>query len=75
MRVDEPVVLHDLFSLRVHLRPAPVVARIPAHVARLHHGTGWMAREIAVAGFLARDGAPHPAPNCRRVRTSGTGSP
>ncbi|MDN5934112.1 MAG: hypothetical protein L0I24_24075 [Pseudonocardia sp.] len=27
--VEDPVVLHDLFSVRVHLRPAPVVARIP----------------------------------------------
>jgi hypothetical protein len=29
LRVDDPVLLHDLFSVRVHLRPAPVVARVP----------------------------------------------
>ncbi len=26
VRVAEPVLLHDSFNLRVHLRPAPVVA-------------------------------------------------
>lgn len=29
LTVTEPVVLHDLFSVVVHLAPAPVVARIP----------------------------------------------
>ncbi|WP_188190547.1 hypothetical protein [Nonomuraea sp. SYSU D8015] len=29
VRVREPVVLKDSFNLRIHLRPAPVVARVP----------------------------------------------
>ncbi|HYH32342.1 MAG TPA: phosphotransferase [Pseudonocardia sp.] len=63
LRVDEPVVLHDLFSLRVHLRPAPVVARIPTFVTRLRAGTDWIAREIDVVDSLARGGAPVVAPS------------
>jgi hypothetical protein len=58
IRVDEPVVLHDLFSVRVHLRPAPVVARIPTWVARLRADAGGLARELDVARHLARAGAP-----------------
>jgi hypothetical protein len=35
IRVDEPFVLADLFSLMVHLRPAPVVARVATCMPRL----------------------------------------
>jgi hypothetical protein len=57
-RADDPVVLHDLFSVRVHLRPAPVVARIPTWVARLRADTGGLARELDVARHLVRVGSP-----------------
>ncbi|MFI7221948.1 hypothetical protein ACIBO5_01905 [Nonomuraea angiospora] len=33
IRVLEPVVLNDSFNLRIHLRPAPVVARVPTVTA------------------------------------------
>lgn len=29
LRVEDPAVLHDTFSVRAHLRRAPVVARVP----------------------------------------------
>lgn len=61
--VEDPVVLHDLFSVRVHLRPAPVVARIPTWVTRLRSGTDALAREIDVATYLAGAGAPVVAPS------------
>jgi hypothetical protein len=33
LRVEEPTVLNDLFSLMVHLRPSPVVARVATFMA------------------------------------------
>ena len=64
LRVDEPVVLHDLFSVRVHLRPAPVVARVPTWIGRLRPSLGeTLARELDVAAFLAAGGAPVVAPS------------
>ncbi|HVH22634.1 MAG TPA: phosphotransferase [Pseudonocardia sp.] len=56
--VHEPLVLHDLFSVRVHLRPAPVVARIPTWVARLRSDTGGLSRELDVARYLVHAGVP-----------------
>jgi hypothetical protein len=57
--VDEPVVIHDLFSVRVHLRPAPVVARVPTWVSRLRPSIGeGLAREVDVATHLLADGVP-----------------
>ena len=35
LRVEEPVVLNDLFSLMVHLKPAPVVGRVATCMPRL----------------------------------------
>ena len=35
LRVEEPVVLNDLFSLMVHLKPAPVVARVATSMPKL----------------------------------------
>jgi Phosphotransferase enzyme family len=63
LRVEDPVVLHDTFSVRAHLRPAPVVARIPTWSARLRSDGGWMAREVDVVTHLARAGAPVVAPS------------
>jgi hypothetical protein len=49
--VEDQVVLHDLFSVRVHLPPAPVVARVPTAITRLSTDPGGAARELAVVDF------------------------
>lgn len=59
VRVDEPVVLHDSYNLRVHLWPAPVVARIPGLTALGRpRPVEALAREVDVVSFLAGKGAP-----------------
>ena len=59
LRVDEPVVLHDSFSLQVHLAPAPVVAGISTWTALVRPDvTAWLARKVAVTDHLERVGAP-----------------
>lgn len=59
LTVDAPVVLSEGSNLLVHLRPAPVVARIPAAARILRPDIDrWLAREVAVATFLAVKGAP-----------------
>jgi Ser/Thr protein kinase RdoA (MazF antagonist) len=64
LRVEEPTVLADLFSLMVHLRPAPVVARVPTWISRLRTPVAdWLDREIAVTTFLSEQGAPVVAPS------------
>jgi hypothetical protein len=64
VRVVAPVVLHDGSNLLVHLAPAPVVARVPNVTGAVRPGAAWLEREVAVAGHLARRGAPvvGPAP-------------
>jgi hypothetical protein len=59
LRVDQPAVLADAYSVRVHLEPAPVVARVPTLTARLRApGEVWLGRELAVVEFLVERGAP-----------------
>ena len=59
LRVDEPVVLHDSFSLQVHLAPAPVVAGISTWTALVRPDiTVWLARQVAVTDHLERVGVP-----------------
>lgn len=59
LRVEEPVVLADLFSLMVHLRPAPVVARVATCMPRLRSPVeDWLGLEIDVTAFLVAQGAP-----------------
>jgi aminoglycoside phosphotransferase (APT) family kinase protein len=61
--VRSPVVLRDLSNVLVHLRPAPVVARVATSTAAARGGAlDWLAREVDVAGFLADRGAPVVAP-------------
>jgi thiamine kinase-like enzyme len=56
--VADPVVLSTVGALVVHLRPAPVVARVPT-ITRMRPGDhGWVDRQIAVVCHLARQGAP-----------------
>ena len=59
LRVDEPVVLADLFSVQVHLAPAPVVAGVStwASTVRPDMGDG-LARKVAVTAHLEAVGAP-----------------
>jgi hypothetical protein len=64
LRIEEPAVLNDLFSLMVHLRPAPVVARVATCMPKLRAPiTDWLGLEIAVTTFLAEQGAPVVAPS------------
>jgi aminoglycoside phosphotransferase (APT) family kinase protein len=63
LRVEEPVVLRDRLNVLVHLRPAPVVARVAGSIAAVRPGDEWLRRELAVAGQLAAAGAPVVAPS------------
>src|SRR5918998_4333538 len=64
LRVEEPVVLNDLLSLMVHLRPAPVVARVATCMPKVRKPvSAWLKREIAVTTFLSERGAPVVAPS------------
>jgi len=65
--VGRPVVLRDGSNLLVHLRPAPVVARVATATGLMRAGPRWLAREVAVAGHLARAGAPVVAPSAEIV--------
>lgn len=64
VRVEDPAVLADLFSVMVHLRPAPVVARVSTWTSKVRRPIAeWLGREIAVTGYLAGQGAPVVAPS------------
>jgi hypothetical protein len=57
--VEAPVVLAERYAVRVHLRPAPLVARVSTFTALLRPPIeSWLARELAVTSFLHRLGAP-----------------
>lgn len=59
LAVADPVVLHDGVNAVVHLRPAPVVARIATLTPLLRPAVGRpFAREVGLAGALAAAGAP-----------------
>lgn len=59
LRFDRAVVLRDRSNPLVRLEPLRVVvARVPAVTARVRDGDAWLAREVAVAGHLARCGTP-----------------
>ncbi|MFF4616513.1 nitrilase-related carbon-nitrogen hydrolase [Nonomuraea jabiensis] len=59
IRVLDPVVLNDSFNLRVHLRPAPVVARVPTVTAlgRARPADA-LRRELDVVSYLHGQGVP-----------------
>jgi hypothetical protein len=59
----DAVILRDKLNVLVHLRPAPIVARVAGTIARVRPGAGWLRREISIAGHLARAGAPVVAPS------------
>jgi Phosphotransferase enzyme family len=61
---DEPVVLNDLFSLMIHLKPAPVVARVTTSLSKLRPSIAdWHQREMDVTTYLSRQGAPVVTPS------------
>jgi hypothetical protein len=62
LRVQDPVILRDQLNVLVHLRPAPIVARVAGTIAYVRPGTAWLERELSVATHLARAGAPAVAP-------------
>jgi hypothetical protein len=63
LRFVEPKILRDRGNLLVHLSPTPVVARVATLTGTRRPGDRWLQREVAVAGFLARAGAPVVAPS------------
>ena len=63
LRVDEPRVLYDVFSVIVHLAPTPVVVRVPtvlpaSYATAPETQTAQQRAELAVAGWLADHGHP-----------------
>ncbi len=63
LRFGRPLIVHDRSNLIVHLSPTPVVARVATTTGLVRRGDAWLAREVAVAGHLARSGAPVVAPS------------
>ena len=66
-----PVVLADGANVVVHLRPAPVVAKVAASTQLVREPAEWLARELAVASFLDRCGLAVVRPADDRVHRSG----
>ncbi|OZM80346.1 aminoglycoside phosphotransferase [Pseudonocardia sp. MH-G8] len=63
LTVTEPHALYDVFSVVVHLRPAPVVVRVPTVLPRTVAAdpvtqADQQRRELAAAGWLAAQGHP-----------------
>ncbi|OEV27078.1 aminoglycoside phosphotransferase [Streptomyces nanshensis] len=61
LTVTDAKVLHDLFSVVVHLAPSPVVARVPTvlpHSAGLGSQAPRQQTELDVTGWLADQGTP-----------------
>ena len=55
----EPASIGAASNVLVHLRPAPVVARVMTATAVLHSDLGaWLERELEVGAFLAQRGSP-----------------
>lgn len=61
LRVDEPVVLRDAWHVLVHLRPAPVVARVTSGAPGMDPED--VVRELGVARHAAKAGAPVISPS------------
>ncbi|MFE7644327.1 aminoglycoside phosphotransferase family protein [Streptomyces phaeoluteigriseus] len=66
LTVTDPTVLHDVFSVVVHLAPSPVVARIPTVLPRPDDLVALARRqqdELDVTRWLAEQGVPVIAPS------------
>jgi aminoglycoside phosphotransferase (APT) family kinase protein len=63
LRHSKPVILSNRGNLLLHLAPAPVVFRVATLTARSRRNPfEWLAREVAVAGYVASQGGPAVAP-------------
>jgi hypothetical protein len=60
---SNPVVLADGANVVVHLRPAPVVAKVAASTTAVRPAAAWLQRELDVTRFLADRGAPVMTPS------------
>jgi hypothetical protein len=72
----EPIVLADGANVIVHLRPAPVVAKVAASTPAVRPDSGaWLQRELDVTQFLAGTGAPvlEPSPEVPAITYHGEG--
>lgn len=58
VRVDEPEVLADRANVVVHLRPAPLVAKVAATTRLVREPAAWLDRELRVAAYLGGAGVP-----------------
>ena len=67
LTVTDPTVLYDAFSVVVHLKPSPVVARVPVslpdHLMEPGVAVRRQQRELDVAGWLTERGKPVVAPS------------
>ncbi|HEX4306770.1 MAG TPA: aminoglycoside phosphotransferase family protein [Solirubrobacterales bacterium] len=63
LKFDAPAILRDRGNLLLHLRPAPVVARVATLTGTRRAGDDWLRREVSLAGFLASAGLPVVAPS------------
>jgi hypothetical protein len=67
LTVTDPTVLYDAFSVVVHLKPSPVVARVPItlpdHLMEPEVAVRRQQRELNVAAWLAERGKPVAAPS------------
>ncbi|BBZ33412.1 phosphotransferase [Mycolicibacterium confluentis] len=68
LAVETPRVLHDMFSVIVHLAPSPVVARVPTVLPQAYLDApdvqnAQQRAELAVAGWLADRGCPVVGPS------------
>lgn len=80
LRVEQATVLHDVFTVVVHLAPEPVVARIPVVLAAStdpHRQAARQQRELDVVAWLDGHGVPvvAPAPGLPRVPVRRDGFP
>jgi Ser/Thr protein kinase RdoA (MazF antagonist) len=64
LTVTDPQVVRDVSNVLVHLRPAPIVARVATAtaLARPDGAFAWLAREVELARYLDVAGAPVVAP-------------
>src|SRR3954468_4693838 len=61
LTVDNPTIVHDAFSVVVHLAPSPVVVRVPVVLPdgfELSMQTPRQTRELAAVAWLADRGQP-----------------
>lgn len=72
VRCTDPVVLHDGSNVVVHLRPAPVVARVATVTARIRPGVeAWFRRDALLARHVTARGVPATRPFSEPVVVDG----